>query len=148
MLLVACAFLLSFSGYSGHTENPEITREVKIVVENLRSNEGFVRIGVYDDPDHFKENPIYKLEFSKTDIVDGKLVCSFALPEGQYAFALFDDKNSNKEMDRTKMGIPKEGFGFSNNAKVKFFKAPSFQSCQVEVDEVNREWNIKMRYIK
>lgn len=40
------------------------------------------------------------------------------LPPGNYAIQAFHDANSNDEMDRGLFGIPKEGFGFSRDAKI------------------------------
>ena len=37
------------------------------------------------------------------------------LAEGQYAIKVMHDANDNGELDRNMMGIPSEGYGFSNN---------------------------------
>jgi len=42
------------------------------------------------------------------------------LPDGKYSFRYFHDENRNSELDTRYFVIPKEGFGFSNNAKGKF----------------------------
>lgn len=42
------------------------------------------------------------------------------LPPGEYAIQAFHDANGNDEMDRGLFGIPKEGFGFSRDAKIVF----------------------------
>jgi uncharacterized protein (DUF2141 family) len=47
------------------------------------------------------------------------------LNAGKYAFKYFHDENKNKKLDTNLIGIPKEGYGFSNNAKGKF-GPPSF----------------------
>lgn len=39
-----------------------------------------------------------------------------ALPPGRYAVKLFHDANMNGELDRNMVGLPTEGYGFSNNA--------------------------------
>ncbi len=38
------------------------------------------------------------------------------LADGQYAIKIMHDANDNGELDRNIMGIPSEGYGFSNNA--------------------------------
>jgi len=40
------------------------------------------------------------------------------LPPGRYAAQAFLDENSNGKVDRALFGIPKEGVGFSNDAKI------------------------------
>ena len=37
------------------------------------------------------------------------------LKPGKYAVSVLHDANKNKDLDKNKLGIPKEGFGFSNN---------------------------------
>jgi uncharacterized protein (DUF2141 family) len=49
------------------------------------------------------------------------------LPDGQYAIFLFHDANGNGKMDKNWLGIPKEGYGASNN-KLPFAAAPRFDA--------------------
>ena len=65
------------------------------------------------------------------------------LPEGIYAIALFVDANKNLKIDKNFLGIPKEQFGFSNNAMGKL-SAPSFEQAKFKV-EGNTLQNIKLK---
>lgn len=56
------------------------------------------------------------------------------LNSGKYAFKYFHDVNKNKKLDTNLMGMPKEGFGFSNNAKGKF-GPPSFRQMIFKVNQ-------------
>ena len=47
------------------------------------------------------------------------------LEAGNYGFKYFHDENDNQNLDTNWVEIPKEGFGFSNNAKATF-GPPSF----------------------
>jgi len=47
------------------------------------------------------------------------------LKPGKYAFKYFHDENKNEKLDTNWIGIPTEGFGFSNNAE-GMFGPPSF----------------------
>lgn len=40
------------------------------------------------------------------------------LPAGNYAVQAFHDENANGEVDRAMFGIPREGVGFSRNARI------------------------------
>lgn len=55
------------------------------------------------------------------------------IPQGSYALTLFHDENSNGKLD-TFMGIPEEGFAFSNNPRI-FFGPPSFKKSRFEINE-------------
>lgn len=42
------------------------------------------------------------------------------LPAGDYAIRIFHDENNNQKLDTNLLGIPKEPYGFSNDASGKF----------------------------
>lgn len=42
----------------------------------------------------------------------------FDVPHGTVAVRVFHDENGNGELDQNLLGIPKEGYGFSNNPRV------------------------------
>ena len=65
------------------------------------------------------------------------------LPEAIYAIALFVDANKNLKIDKNFLGIPKEQFGFSNNAMGKL-SAPSFEQAKFKV-EGNTLQNIQLK---
>ena len=54
------------------------------------------------------------------------------VPTGQYAIKLFHDANGNGEMDSNLLGIPSEGYGFSNDAGR--FGPPTFSEAGVLVE--------------
>ncbi|NRB50843.1 MAG: DUF2141 domain-containing protein [Saprospiraceae bacterium] len=141
-----CLFFLSISQLLAVEEDK--MADIAITVHNIKSLEGSVRIAVYNRADHFNKEPIYAFAFPKDKQMGGQLLCRFRLPAGDYAFSLLDDKNDDNAMSFSTIGIPKEGFGFSNDAKIGFLRGPKFKHCQVKVasGKVN-SWRIKMRYI-
>ncbi len=61
---------------------------------------------------------------------DLKAVCDFKnVPSGTYAIALFHDAKLTGKMAKNMLGIPQEGYGFSNDAKPHALSAPTFQEC-------------------
>jgi len=54
------------------------------------------------------------------------------VPEGTYAIALFHDSNSNGKFDKGALGVPSEGYGFSNNASA-LLGPPRFTDAAFEV---------------
>ncbi len=70
---------------------------------------------------------------------------SFAdLPPGNYALSLFHDENSNAKLD-TMLAIPKEGFGFSRNPKIRF-GAPAFNQVAFPVAATAVTLTVRMQY--
>ncbi len=67
------------------------------------------------------------------EISDNKCVIIIKdLEPGKYAFKYFHDENNDEEINTNFMGIPKEGYGFSNNAKGTF-GPPSFEKMLFEI---------------
>jgi uncharacterized protein (DUF2141 family) len=55
------------------------------------------------------------------------------LEPGKYSFRYFHDENMNEKLDTNWLGIPKEGFGFSNDPKITF-GPPSFEKTLFELE--------------
>jgi uncharacterized protein (DUF2141 family) len=99
---------------------------LKIVITNLQNNEGRVILDFKDIND--KE---IKAFYEK--IVNKQCIITINnLKPGNYSFKYFHDKNNNNKLDTNLIGIPKEGFGFANNAMNKF-GPPDFQKTVFEV---------------
>jgi uncharacterized protein (DUF2141 family) len=75
---------------------------------------------------------------------------SMSLKVGQYAAAVFHDKNDNGELDEKRIvfvKVPAEPFGFSNNPKI-VMSAPDFDDCSFDVkDSIDNQISIKMKSI-
>jgi len=54
------------------------------------------------------------------------------LPAGEVAVSLFHDENSNSTLDRNFLGIPKEGWGASRDAKAHF-GPPSYDDARLRL---------------
>lgn len=55
------------------------------------------------------------------------------LPPGRYALAVVDDENGNGKLDTNFIGIPKEGFGFSNNLHLQ--RKPIFEEAAFQLED-------------
>lgn len=120
---------------------------VEVTVEGMRKSTGRVYIALQNSAKIFASRDHYYLRES-IDIGRGERVYTFNdIAPGRYAVALFHDENGNDDIDYNFLGIPKEGFGFSNNA-MGVLSMPSFDKASFEVKqgEVTRQ-RIKMRYI-
>lgn len=67
------------------------------------------------------------------------------LPAGAYALSLIHDENANGRLD-TRLGIPREGFGFSNNPRI-WFGPPSFAATRFLIPAGGAALNVAMKYI-
>jgi uncharacterized protein (DUF2141 family) len=88
-----------------------------ITVGNVRSNKGSVVVAVCSQ-NRFLEDEC-ALQASSPARVGSTTVTVPNVPAGQYAVQAFHDENSNGEVDRAMFGIPKEGVGFSRDARIR-----------------------------
>lgn len=103
---------------------------------NIRGEEGNMLISMYDAPKQFPYQPKWKYMISKTRLIeqDNRFTIK-DVNSGKYALAIFDDENCDTVMQKNFLGIPKEGYGFSNNPKPSIKGAPSFEDCTFSIAE-------------
>ena len=125
---------------------PVAANEVEITVTNLRSTEGVVRACMTMNEDIFPRC-IKDPASHRTVVPAGKTVTIrfTGVKPGEYAIALLHDENDNGKADRTLGMIPKEGYGFSRDAKV-VMGPPKFADAVFKHTASAQKLTIKMRY--
>lgn len=88
--------------------------KLEVEIENIKSDSGNIRLALLDAEEHQIRGEIGQIKNGKSLIIFEDLK-----PE-KYAIKYFHDENSNEELDLNFMGIPKEGYGMSNNAYGRF----------------------------
>lgn len=89
--------------------------ETHIKVTGLKSAKGKISLSVFKDSKSFEKDQAYKtFLFDKKAAINGVLSADIKLEPGTYGITLFDDENGDGKMEKSMIGIPKEGFGFSN----------------------------------
>lgn len=138
-------FLVCFLGSSFKKANPEKPFSLKVNIHNIRNQKGYLYIYIYDYHKQYPYHPYRHYKIDKSKVRNGKLTYYIRqLKKNNYAITLIDDENNNKDLDRF-LGIPKEGFAFSNN--IKTLLLPRYNSLLFEVNSVNQEINLKVRYL-
>jgi len=121
--------------------------EVAVTVTDLRSSKGVVRACMTSNAKVFprcREDPAsYRVVVPAGTRVE--LLFSGVKP-GRYAVALLHDENDNGKADRTLGMMPKEGFGFSRDAKVQM-GPPKFDSAAFDYAGDAATLTIRMRYM-
>jgi uncharacterized protein (DUF2141 family) len=123
----------------------EATVSLSVRLSEFRSAEGRVAVALFDTEGSFPDQK--KALRGKTVRIDGTtaFVRFDGLKPGVYAVAVLHDENSNDKMDFNLVGMPLEGFGFSNDAKV-WLGPPSFDSAAFRLKERGGQIRIKVRY--
>lgn len=116
-MFVLFLLALSIVGYSALYANQEKEAVLKIKVFGLKSNDGDVKVSVFNAEKDWLEKPLHEYAIK---IQDNKCELTVEnIPYGEYAFSAVHDKNLNGKLDKTGF-LPKEPYGFSNNAKGMF----------------------------
>jgi len=105
-----------------------------------------VSICLYQSSDGFPSLPEKAYRIANADIQQGSSEVTFTdLPPGEYAVSLLHDENGNEKMDTNFLGIPREGYGTSNNAAA-IFGPPKFKDARFILDKPVMNIEIKVKY--
>lgn len=152
-LTVAAIFAIAAlctSAFAQEGSEPAETPEkagftIKVTVTNIRSDKGHVLLGLYNNGEGFPSKSEKAFARTSVTIKDGVATAEFKdVPAGTWAVGVMHDENDNFKIDRIAGGIPKEGFGASNDAKA-IFGPPKFKAAKFELT-ADKSISIKMKY--
>ena len=146
-------FLIIFTYFSFALDNkPEPVKRtgtIEIIVDNLNSNEGYLRAQLFNSEtaSYFpsKSNKCYKYSLVKITNNRARIIFS-DLPYGKYAITIHHDANSNKVLDKTWLGMPDEGWGISTDV-IPVFSLPSFEDCSFNLNQDYLKYQVLIRYL-
>jgi len=119
--------------------------ELEVEITGIRNANGMVRLALYNDPDKFPKRS-GSIAGGDVQAAKGSVVFVFRkLPPGPYAVAIYHDANANRRFDKSSLGLPREGFGFSNDAR-PVFSAPHFDAAAVTLKSPRTRIRIKVAY--
>ena len=119
--------------------------EVTVVVDDLRSDRGWVRIALWSGPEGFTDGDAAIAKAKRRARPGAVRFTIPGLAPGLYAVASYHDENGNGEFDQTWIGLPDEGLGFSNGAWIGF-GPPDFEEAAVEIGADDRTIMVTLRY--
>ena len=115
-------------------------------VENVRSSHGLIAVTLYaDDSRRFlaRRGSLY---VGRVPARAGTTRVCIHLPStGIYGLAVYHDADANRSFNRNGIGLPAEGYGFSNDAPA-LFGLPSFRRVRLSVPRNNMTTSVRLRY--
>ena len=120
--------------------------KLQVTVTHIKGQKGDILVGVFDNDENFLKKPVDSKMIKASG--DSVTIVFENLKPGKYAISVIHDANNNKDLDKNKLGIPKEGFGFSNNV-MGSMGPPSFERAQFDLtsDQKDLDIDIKMKYM-
>jgi uncharacterized protein (DUF2141 family) len=111
---------------------------LEIEITGLKNDSGLVLLQLFDENEKV-------INQARSIIKENKSIITFEnLKPGKYAFRFFHDENLSGIMETNGLGIPEEGYGFSNNASGQFGPKP-FKEWLFEIKE-DKKLAVKIKY--
>lgn len=125
---------------------PMSATRLNVTVSNVRSSRGLIAVSLYaDDRRRFlaKRGSLY---VGRVPAQAGVTRMCIHLPStGVYGLAVYHDEDGNRSFKRSGIGLPAEGYAFSNNAPT-LFGLPSFGQVRLSVPRSGFETGVKLKY--
>lgn len=118
---------------------------LNVEVTGLRSREGHLRLGVFKAAEGFPEERTKAVLWRTLPANSKATNFRVDLPPGRYAVVILHDENGNKKMDRNLLGVPKEGYGVTNNPKPKR-RAARFDEALFELTGDGKSMRVSVQY--
>jgi uncharacterized protein (DUF2141 family) len=121
---------------------------IEIYIQGIRSQAGSLVIGVFESQENFKNDlAVVTKIIDKTLVHKGGVMIKIELDPGTYGLAILDDENDDRKMNYNLLGIPKEGFGFSNYYPGGITR-PKFKQFSFSLNENDdKKILVKLRYM-
>ena len=138
-ILVFGIFLLMETIYSQAANNTKLT----IRVQGIKNKKGTINIALFkSDTDFNQEKFTY---VSRTPADSNGIIIFDKIDYVNYSVAVYHDENEHQKLDRNFIGMPKEGYGFSNNVKGKM-GPPAFKDTSVIMNQAETNLSIQLNY--
>ena len=146
VLALATAFAGPAAAAPAGCEGTPSDTWLTVAIEGLRNGRGLVNVAVYPDNARAflaKGGTIKNNRFAATAPVTR--ACVFVPGPGVYAIAVYHDEDANRKLNRTGLGLPAEGFGFTNNPST-VAGLPAFRSVRLSVPKAGLTTHVRMKY--
>ena len=118
---------------------------LSVAVTDLRNTKGHLRLGAFDRAKGFPRERDAAVLWKSLPADSTDKAFALDLPPGRYAVVILHDENGNKKLDENFLGVPKEGYGVSNNPKPRF-RAATFEEAAFELKESGAALTISIQY--
>lgn len=151
IVVVTVIFVLAPGCRSQPKSNPSSTSEthqIRIQVRDIRNNSGQIICLLFRNQKGFpgNQNRAERTRIQQLGNTDEPLVFTFSnLAPGTYAVSVLHDENGDQKMNRSAIGIPREGYGASQNPSTSV-GPPSFRDASFQLPG-SSQISIQMNYL-
>jgi uncharacterized protein (DUF2141 family) len=120
--------------------------KLTVKVTGFKNDKGVVRALLFNSENGFPEATEKAIRSASVKINGTQAEFDFEnLPPGRYAISLFHDSQNSGKLRTNLVGIPRDGYGFSNNS-MGTFGPPSFKDASFQITAGQNTHIIKLRH--
>ncbi len=147
LVFAACAALACSAIPDRATVAPEAvaasTGTLQVRFRGLEPNRGSLVCALYGDRSSF-DNDGAPLRSAVLPVAGEDVEWTLELPPGRYAIKVYQDLDEDGELARGSFGVPREPYGFSNNARGSF-GPPSWSAASFELGTARLVLDVDLR---
>ena len=147
---IVAALTAGGSGAAAATPNcagPASDTWINITIDGVRNGNGLMAVTLYADESRkflVKKGSMYVGRVDAT--APETRMCLYVPKPGVYALAVYHDEDASTNLKRSGvLGLPEEGFGFSNNPPT-IASIPSFRSVRLNIAKSGLSTRIHLKY--
>ncbi|MEM6376756.1 MAG: DUF2141 domain-containing protein [Bacteroidota bacterium] len=120
--------------------------DLTVSIKNFKNTKGQIGILIFNQETGFPSQQDKAMKDILLPITGKTMEHTFKdLPYGKYAVTVMHDENKNRVLDKNLFGIPKEGYGTSNNVIPKM-APPKFGKAAFQFQKNGQSIQINLRY--
>jgi uncharacterized protein (DUF2141 family) len=140
--------LLLWAPSSSLTAQTKDTSTLTVRIFGARNTKGKIGVTLFQDAEAFPDDTSKAVQQQSVEIdpnTMGAQVTFKDISQGTWAVSVLHDENGNGKMDKNFVGMPKEGYGASNNPKKKK-RAPTFDEAKFSLNASEQTIEITLIY--
>lgn len=143
LLILLSIFLMTIGQTALAGQITPATTTLEIRITGFDNTDGVAKVALINSKENYESegNPYKGFNYK---IVNNEVIQIIILPYGEYAIKVFHDENGNDELDTRIFGIPKEKYGFSNNAKGSF-GPPDYEDARFQLASPKHKISIQIQ---
>jgi uncharacterized protein (DUF2141 family) len=146
ILFIALLHIAAADAPSSAPSSQPAAATLTVEIKDLRNGKGQLIFGVFKQADGFPtksdKSVFWEVRPAKAN---GKIVFTATLPPGTYAASVLHDENNSGDMDKGLGGVPKEGYGVTNNPKPRF-RAARYDEATFDLPPEGVKKTISVQY--
>ncbi len=119
------------------------TCRLEILLTGFGSDQGRAKLALVNSRESFESDDSQFMGINRP-VIRQQVRLTLTVPFGEYAVKVYHDENGNDRLDTRMFGIPKERFGFSNNARGTL-GPPDYSEARFVLDTADHAIAIELR---